>query len=740
MNRWETVKHLCHRALDKAAAERAAFLAAACAGDEGLRREVESLLARENDAERFLETPALEAAARAAARDPAGSLAGRTLGHYRVLSLLGAGGMGEVYLAEDTRLERRVGLKVLPLEVSADRDRMERFGREARAASALNHLNVATIYDIGEVDGISFITMEYVEGETLAERIARGSLTSSEVAEIGVQVADALDAAHAKGIVHRDIKSANVMMTRRGHVKVLDFGLAKVARRSRLVAGDGETCASGTLPGVIMGTVDYMSPEQVLGRDVDHRTDLFSLGVVLYELSTRRLPFDGVTTGERMDRILHAQPAPMPQALDEQATVLNRIVRKCLEKDRERRYQSARELWVDLRNLQRDSGQEGGAASPIGTASPGLRAAPDTRTRARRWRWKASAALALVLVTTTAGAWWWSRPRPPAPRLSTVAEANWYYALAEEGARTNQEASRVREQLRRALELDPKFADARALYAFNLLLEIDLGNSNNLDLLYQAEKELHQAITDDPKSARAHAWLAFAYYYQGRKDRMPEAVDKALALDPNDREAQMMMAFYHQLNGEYEKSQRILRARLDADPLFAPARVNFGENLRQMGHPEEAIREQRRVQEQYPSELFSVGLVMAYLSNGNPEESRRVLEEARQKYRKNYLFRLIWGLQLAVEGRRNEALEEMDDGLRAYAKLVYLSLYAAEFYAVLEEKQEALDWLDHGIRAGDERIEWFERDPLLKNIQNEPRFKRMVEPIRARRARRAAKP
>jgi tetratricopeptide (TPR) repeat protein/predicted Ser/Thr protein kinase len=354
MDRWNTVKQLCQAALEKPAAERAAFLVDACAGDDGLRQEVQSLLANEQDAERFLEAPAFEVAARAARRHPRDSLVGRTLGPYRVLSRLGAGGMGEVFLAEDTRLERRVALKVLSAEVASDPDHLARFTREAKAASALNHANVATIHDIGEVDGISFITMEYVEGETLTEKISRGPLATSEVLQIGAQVADAVEAAHAKGIIHRDIKSANLMMTPRGHVKVLDFGLAKVAASSTTAASRKETGATGTLPGLMFGTVDYMSPEQVLGRNVDLRTDLFSVGVVLYELITGRLPFAGGTAGERLDRIVHAEPEPIA-SVDETAMVLQRIVRKCLQKDREQRYQSARELLEDLKNPQQDA-------------------------------------------------------------------------------------------------------------------------------------------------------------------------------------------------------------------------------------------------------------------------------------------------------------------------------------------------------------------------------------------------
>ena len=395
MDRWQSVKHLCQAALDKPAAERAAFLDDACAGDDALRHEVESLLAKERDADRFLEAPAFELAARAVAQQARVSLLGRALGHYRILSWLGAGGMGEVFLAEDTRLERSVALKVLPPEVTSDPDRRERFTREARAASALNHPNVATIHDIGEVEGISFIAMEYVEGETLAQTIGHGPLPTPEVLHIAVQAADALDAAHAKGIIHRDIKPANLMVTSRGQLKVLDFGLAKLGAHRTTTASREAPRAAGTAPGVMMGTVDYMSPEQVLGRVADHRSDLFSLGIVLYELLTARLPFAAGTAGERMDRIVHSEPDPVPQPADETATRLLHIVRKCLEKVPERRYQSAREVWRDLQNLPHDSAN-------------GIAPRSAVRVNPRRWTGVALATAAVAL----AGAAWSLWPRP----------------------------------------------------------------------------------------------------------------------------------------------------------------------------------------------------------------------------------------------------------------------------------------------------------------------------------------
>ena len=277
--------------------------------------------------------------------------AGSLIAHYRVNSLLGAGGMGAVYLADDTRLGRRVALKVLPPDVAADPDRMHRFEQEARLASALTHPNVAYIHEIGQEGGLWFLAMEYVEGQPLGSRIRAGPMKIEEILSVGIQVADALDDAHSKGIVHRDIKPANLMLTPRGHVKVLDFGLAKQEKPAQRT----EETQLLTSAGLVLGTVEYMSPEQVLGREVDARTDIFSLGCVLYEMATGRVPFQGGNAAETMARILQSQPDAMARFNYDLPGEFERVVRKCLEKDRERRYQSARDLLVDLKNQERDS-------------------------------------------------------------------------------------------------------------------------------------------------------------------------------------------------------------------------------------------------------------------------------------------------------------------------------------------------------------------------------------------------
>jgi serine/threonine protein kinase len=353
--RWQQIDRVLQAALARPADERTAFLIEACGGDDHLRKEVESLLAFEGPARQLLETPPAELAADVVAQAHSEAMIGRTIGSYRIVRRIGAGGMGEVYLAEDRRLGRQVALKLLPAFFTQDPERVRRFQQEARAASALNHPNILTIYEIGETNNIHFIATEFVEGPTLSAKINGHPLDTAEVLNIATQIADALDVAHSKGIIHRDIKPSNIMLTERGQVKVLDFGLAKMAAERR-AEGDSRLVAEArTAPGVVMGTVQYMSPEQALGREVDHRTDLFSLGVVMYEMTTAQLPFKGATASETIDRIAHSQPDAISRFNYHAPWELERIIRKCLEKDRSRRYQTARDLLVDLQNLKRDS-------------------------------------------------------------------------------------------------------------------------------------------------------------------------------------------------------------------------------------------------------------------------------------------------------------------------------------------------------------------------------------------------
>jgi len=353
--RWQQIDQLFKAALACERPQREELLSVKCAGDEPLRREVESLLSSLEEADDFIEVPAGDVAAELLGTHQAALEPGQQIENYRIVRPLGSGGMAEVYLAEDIRLKRKVALKLLPPHFTANRDRVLRFEQEARAASALNHPNIITIYQIGEANSTLMIATEFVEGETLRQRLATGALNLNEALHFAIQIADALATAHKAGIIHRDIKPENVMIRPDGYVKVLDFGLAKLTEHASLMSiAEAPTKQVKTGSGMIMGTVGYMSPEQTRGKEVDARSDIFNLGAVIYEMVSGQKPFDGETPSDIVAAILKTDPPALSHSAPQAPPELVRIVAKALRKDREERYQTIGDLRIDLKTLARE--------------------------------------------------------------------------------------------------------------------------------------------------------------------------------------------------------------------------------------------------------------------------------------------------------------------------------------------------------------------------------------------------
>ena len=368
--RWERVKELFEAALELEPAQRAAFIRSEGTDDEGVRQEVESLLSSYEKAPSFMDTPAAENLSAA----PHKLSAGERFNHYEIVSLIGEGGMGEVYAAYDTKLGRKVALKFLRLDFTSDSNRINRFVQEARAASALNHPNIITVHEIGQTDSAHYIATEFIDGITLRRRMSAGSMRVDGVLDLAVQMASALAAAHEAGVIHRDIKPENVMLRADGYVKVLDFGLAKLAERTPTADTEGLTRALGdTAPGMVMGTASYMSPEQASGLpDIDARTDVWSLGVVIYEMVAGRVPFGfaGATPMQIISLIIQKEAPSLKQYASAIPDELDRIVMKALESRREDRYQTMKDMLVDLRRLSKQQEREAEQKRAI-TPEPG---------------------------------------------------------------------------------------------------------------------------------------------------------------------------------------------------------------------------------------------------------------------------------------------------------------------------------------------------------------------------------
>ncbi|MGH9789685.1 MAG: protein kinase domain-containing protein, partial [Candidatus Acidiferrales bacterium] len=483
---------------------------------------------------------------------PSGSLPPQgKLGHYIVVSALGAGGMGVVYRARDTKLEREVALKVLPDALMSSATARARLVREAKTASALNHPNICHIYEVGEADGHSYIAMEHVGGRPLSQSIPAEGLPSETVLRYAAQLCDALAHAHERNVLHRDMKSANVMVTPEGHVKVLDFGLAK-----RAVAESDEamrTVDSVTQAGAVAGTLHYLAPELLRGQPADARSDIWALGVVLFEMATGKFPFSGKTGFEVSAAILREAPQQLPAQVP---AGLRGIIGRCLAKEPAQRYQRASELRAAVEAISSDTSVAPVAPAPVGAAPlslPPRGAVGRLRDSVRSLFGAGKAAdskeslqvlgiwflwmvglivLFAVFVAVTGQIDRWRNPTdaalsgPPAtpplttpdvPRVSTGgkaspnAEANSYFEKATLFMRGQFDVPRARDLLEKALEADPKFAEARSMYALTHLLQVEGGLSNETEWLYRAEQQLQQALRDDPDCASVQAVLGALY-------------------------------------------------------------------------------------------------------------------------------------------------------------------------------------------------------------------------------------
>src|SRR5262245_7387595 len=740
-DRWRQIGQLYHTALELESAARVAFLDASCGDDYELRREVETLLHAHEHADGFIAGKVAGVVAEMAAQQRTTSFVGRSLGHYQTLSLIGAGGMGRVYLAEDTRLGRKVALKLLPAAFTKDRERVRRFKQEARAASSLNHPNILTIHEIGEAStaegGAHYIVSEFVEGETLRALLRSGRLGVSKATAIAGQVAGALSVAHEAGIVHRDIKPENVMARPDGLVKVLDFGLAKLAEAPPPADSEALTNLS-TAPGIVMGTVSYMSPEQARGQKVDRRADIFSLGVVLYEMLAGRRPFEGATTSDVIAALLTAEPPPLGKYCAEATTELELIVGKCLAKDRETRYQSAAELIAELKTLPQGSQTE----------RPTTREVVVTRPRLASRRWLLIAAMALSLVVGLIWLISWRRsqasqsdqikltsqdePRPANagsinPEAYDAYLSGRFYANRQKKA-DNETAIMM---LKRAVDLDPNFAAAHAELAQAYVWRFFLFTPGEKQWEEKAFVEVEKALDLDKDSAVAHQALGRLLWTPANHFPHEKAIKeyrRALTLDPSLSEAQNQLALVYNHIGAFDQALQELRKAVAANPTNNLAQFRIGQTLLLQGKYEQALNALRESPKEANPSLVESNMAMALLRLGRRDEAAAIVEEFLKHYPGDTdggLFTGIQALLAALAGDEKKAEAKISSAIekgKGFGHFHHTAYNIACAYSVMKKAEPAIRWLQTAADDGFPCYPLFENDPYLDNLRKDPRF------------------
>jgi tetratricopeptide (TPR) repeat protein/predicted Ser/Thr protein kinase len=667
---------------------------------------------------------------------------GQTVSHYRIVEKLGRGGMGEVYLAEDNQLGRRVAIKFLPKEVASDDRAKQRLLREAKTAATLDHPNICAIYEVGQEGDQNFIVLQYVEGETLASRLKRSLPDLREALSIAAQVADALNEAHTRGIVHRDIKPENIMLTKRNQVKVLDFGLAKVMRDASII--DANTASMVSIPGMLMGTVPYMSPEQVRGEELDYRSDIFSFGSVLYELLTGRRPFEAKSSAEVISAILTSQPAPISRSsLGHNGNAEEQLIRKCLEKDAALRYQAMGDLIADLQEIRRASDSGRVSSRPL-IAKAALTQPEKAATGSPRGKWsnlrsfEVGSVLTVVVLAVVAGLYTWSarthNPTPVAAGKSANPAAYDAYMrgmvnVSSENPADNQTAITLFEQ---SVAADPVFAAAYAelARAYTIKARYVASEADRKKAYEDAEVAVNKSLAIDPNLAEghfAHGLMLWTPYKRFPHAQAIQSYRRAIELNPNFDEAHHQLGFVYLHIGMLDKGQQEIEKALAINPGNTLARYRLGVIDMCRAKYAEAYQVFNSTPLEQNPELLAFYTSNALFRLGRNEEASALIDKYFKEYSKDKggMVTSVKAMMLAKAGRNGEAeatIQHAIDIGRGYAHFHHTAYNIASSYALMNRPDEAMRWLQVTADEGFPNYPLFEGDTQLINLKKDPRF------------------
>lgn len=636
---------------------------------------------------------------------------GDKLGPYEILAPLGVGGMGEVYRARDTRLHRDVAVKILPHDKLADADRKRRFLQEARAASALMHPNIVVLHDISRENQMDFLVMEYVQGKTLKELVKSGALPAGEVIRYGTQIASALVAAHAAGIVHRDIKPANIMITPEGQIKVLDFGLAKL---TQVVGGEAQSdtlTMLETTPGVIAGTVAYMSPEQTRAESLDGRTDIFSLGSVLYEAATGRLPFQGPSTLAMMHAIAAEEPPPPSAVKRSLPPEFDLVIERALAKDRNNRYGSAKEMMGELQDME-------------------LR--PPARVAARGERGKKGwlAAAAVLVAVLAAGLYLWqslSRGHVPNPEALTL----YRQGRSHIQEFTEQSFNQSVVDFQTAIKLDPDYAAAYAGLADAYSYQASFELKAPAEVMPLAEKNATRALELDSNTAEAYTSLGVvALDYDWDWPRAEQRFRKSLALNPKDAFTQHFLAHYYEAMGRWPEAAKQFQTAADLERLSPMFGEDLANDLFYNGRYEESARAIGPIVGRVLDDPFALNVqALALEALGKAEESVAAADGSRKLPGMFSNAASLSGIYCRL-GRAADARQILKQMLDAKSQGRFVAaLEFAGTYFTLGEKDRGMEALREAVKERDFNLVLLIADPAFDSVRADPKFAALMNEV-----------